>query len=99
RAHPPAGRPAGRRRQSGRTAGSDDASATPSRSRLELAHERRSALDRAADARIGTATAKVADPGDVRFRRRTLARQQIDRGHDLTRLAVAALGDIMLDPR
>jgi hypothetical protein len=60
----------------------------------------RGLLDRFADADIGPTAADVAghrtiDVGVVRMR---IVRQQGGRGHDLARLAVAALNDFMVEP-
>src|SRR5262249_16814066 len=57
-------------------------------------------LDRLADAYIGSAAADVAAHGivDVGIGRVRLASQQRRGGHDLSRLAVAALDDFMIEP-
>src|SRR4051794_34814694 len=60
-------------------------------------HTRRASLERLADPRVGPAAADVADPVEVGLADRALPGQG-DRGHDLPGLAVAALGDVVVDP-
>ena len=58
-------------------------------------------MDRASDALIGAAAADVAAHGviDVRVGRMRVFAEQHSGRHDLARLAVSALRDILLDPR
>ena len=58
-------------------------------------------MDGGADAAVGAAATDVAGHGvvDVGVTGRRVARQQRGGGHDLARLAVAALGNRELDPR
>src|SRR5215510_10403600 len=57
-------------------------------------------LDRLANARVGPTAADVARHGvlDVGIGRLRLARKECRSGHDLARLAVAALRDLAIDP-
>jgi len=54
--------------------------------------------DRLADARIGAAAAQVRQGGEVALARLGLTGQQVDRSHDLAGLAIAALGNVFVDP-
>ena len=57
-------------------------------------------MDCATNARVHAAPTDVGHrPVDVFVSRLTLVTQQGDRGHDLSRLAVAALRYVLLDPR
>src|SRR5271166_3826255 len=60
----------------------------------------RGALDRFANAQIGPAAADIAGHRsvDVGFRRVRISREQRGGGHDLARLAVAALHDPQIEP-
>src|SRR5262244_4261419 len=57
-------------------------------------------LDRFANAQIGPAAADVAGHRvvDIGIRRMRIARKQRRSGHDLARLAVAALNDLAVEP-
>src|SRR5258708_28382591 len=61
----------------------------------------RGLLDRFANADIGATAANVAGHRvvDVGIRRMRVAREQRRSGHDLARLAVAALNDFLVKPR
>src|SRR5262249_34456250 len=59
----------------------------------------RRAMDRLADAWIGPAATEVRELGDVGVGGFGLALEEIHRSHDLARLAVAALGHILIEPR
>src|SRR5207253_5720477 len=56
------------------------------------------ATDGPADARVSAAAAEVGERRDVGIARRGPARDEIHGRHDLARLAVAALSDVLLDP-
>src|SRR4029077_17634582 len=59
----------------------------------------RRGVDRRADARVGAAAADVGHRRvDVLVGRAAVPREEGDRGHDLPRLAVAALRHLVVDP-
>src|ERR1700751_5547472 len=63
-------------------------------------HLLRGAVDRLADAEVGSATAKIAGHGvvDVCVCRFGVSREERGGGHDLARLAVSALRHLLGDP-
>jgi len=58
-------------------------------------------MNRAANARVGAATANVAGHGfvNILIGRRGIFSKQHGGAHDLAGLAIAALGDVNFDPR
>src|SRR6266446_6477071 len=68
--------------------------------RRAMSHPLGGALDRAPDTQVGRAAAQVARHGGVDVRVGRLGVLGEERGglHDLTRLAIAALGDLFGDP-
>src|SRR5213594_3152011 len=69
--------------------------------RRAMSHPLGGALDRAPDAQVGRAAAEVARHGgvDVRVGRLRVFGEERGGLHDLARLAVATLGDLLGDPR
>src|SRR6516165_8252443 len=65
-----------------------------------LPQQFRSPADRLADAQVGPAATDIGHVGvDFGVGRLLTFLEQIDRGHDLPRLTISALGNVELDPR